>query len=191
MVLVDAAHQGLRVGIGGGETIRLGDGAKGTDFPHRTRRRALRTSRPFGRRTCQRNSRPWIRCIRFSLRISRRYISGRSDCPGFMAPRTAKRSGQTSIREVAGHAADRSTGENSRDRPEPGGWRIQGWRFRYARRAAREGTQRGPDKLVLLSSSSKQVIVHSGHNMNLEAPEDVSNAIREVVNAVRHPAEKQ
>jgi hypothetical protein len=44
----------------------------------------------------------------------------------------------------------------------------------------------GQAKLVLLSSNSKQVIVHSGHNMNLEAPEDVTNAIREVVNAVRH-----
>lgn len=44
----------------------------------------------------------------------------------------------------------------------------------------------GQAKLVLLSSNSNQVLVHSGHNMNLEAPEDVSNAIREVVNAVRH-----
>jgi hypothetical protein len=44
----------------------------------------------------------------------------------------------------------------------------------------------GQAKLVLLSSNSKQVIVHSGHNVNLEAPEGVSNAIREVVNAVRH-----
>jgi hypothetical protein len=43
----------------------------------------------------------------------------------------------------------------------------------------------GQAKLLLLSSNSKQVILHSGHNMNLEAPEDVSNAIREVVDAVR------
>ena len=43
----------------------------------------------------------------------------------------------------------------------------------------------GQAKLVLLSSNSKQVIVHSGHNMNLEAPDDVTGAIREVVEAVR------
>jgi len=43
----------------------------------------------------------------------------------------------------------------------------------------------GQAKLLVLSSNSKQVILHSGHNMNLEAPEDVSNAIREVVGAVR------
>jgi hypothetical protein len=44
----------------------------------------------------------------------------------------------------------------------------------------------GQAKLVLLSSNAKQVIVHTGHNVNLEAPEDVSNAVRDVVNAVRH-----
>ena len=33
MVLVDAAHEGLRVGIGGRKTIRLGDGAKGIGIP--------------------------------------------------------------------------------------------------------------------------------------------------------------
>jgi hypothetical protein len=33
MVLVDAAHEGLRVGIGGKKTIRLGDDAKGTRIP--------------------------------------------------------------------------------------------------------------------------------------------------------------
>ena len=43
----------------------------------------------------------------------------------------------------------------------------------------------GQAKLVQLSSNSKQVIVHSGHNMELEAPDDVSAAIREVVDAVR------
>ena len=33
MVLVDAAHEGLRVGIGGKKTIRLGEGAKGISIP--------------------------------------------------------------------------------------------------------------------------------------------------------------
>src|SRR6266404_8156716 len=33
MVLVDAAHEGLRVGIGGGKTLRLGDDAKGLSVP--------------------------------------------------------------------------------------------------------------------------------------------------------------
>jgi hypothetical protein len=41
-------------------------------------------------------------------------------------------------------------------------------------------------KLALLSTNSKQIIVHSGHNMHLEAPDQVAAAIREVVEAVRH-----
>jgi hypothetical protein len=39
--------------------------------------------------------------------------------------------------------------------------------------------------LLSLSTNSKQLILHTGHNMNLEAPDDVANAIREVVTAVR------
>ena len=44
----------------------------------------------------------------------------------------------------------------------------------------------GQAKLALLSSNSKQIIVHSGHNMHLEAPEDVTAAIHQVVAAVRN-----
>ena len=44
----------------------------------------------------------------------------------------------------------------------------------------------GQAKLVSLSSNAKQVIVRSGHNMNLEAPDEVCKAIIEVVQAVRH-----
>jgi hypothetical protein len=40
--------------------------------------------------------------------------------------------------------------------------------------------------LVTLSTNSKQVIVKSGHNMELEAPDEVSAAIRKVVEAVRN-----
>jgi hypothetical protein len=48
----------------------------------------------------------------------------------------------------------------------------------------------GQAKLLLLSSNSRQIIIHSGHNMNLETPEEVSNAIRELVSAVRNPGER-
>jgi hypothetical protein len=43
----------------------------------------------------------------------------------------------------------------------------------------------GQAKLTLLSTNSRQVIVHSGHNMELQAPDDVTAAIREGVDAVR------
>jgi len=44
----------------------------------------------------------------------------------------------------------------------------------------------GQAKLALLSANSRQVIVNSGHNMDLEAPDAVTAAIREVVEAARH-----
>jgi len=43
----------------------------------------------------------------------------------------------------------------------------------------------GQAKLARLSTNSKQIIVPSGHNMHLEAPDEVAAAIREVVEAVR------
>ena len=44
----------------------------------------------------------------------------------------------------------------------------------------------GQAKLAELSTNSKQTILHAGHNMDLEAPEDVAAAIRQVVEAVRN-----
>jgi hypothetical protein len=43
----------------------------------------------------------------------------------------------------------------------------------------------GQAKLTLLSTNSMQIIVHSGHNMDLEAPDAVTAAIRKVVEAAR------
>jgi pimeloyl-ACP methyl ester carboxylesterase len=41
-------------------------------------------------------------------------------------------------------------------------------------------------RLTQLSTNSKQIVLQCGHNMHLEAPEEVAEAIREVVEAVRH-----
>ena len=43
----------------------------------------------------------------------------------------------------------------------------------------------GQTELVLLSSNSRKLILNCGHNMNLEKPDDVAAAIRDVVMAVR------
>jgi len=43
----------------------------------------------------------------------------------------------------------------------------------------------GQAKLAKLSSNGRQILVHGGHNMELEAPGDVIDAIRSVVDAVR------
>ena len=52
--------------------------------------------------------------------------------------------------------------------------------------AQREQERRtGQANLVKLSTNSKQIIVHSGHNMELEAPQQVITAIQEMVETVR------
>ena len=43
----------------------------------------------------------------------------------------------------------------------------------------------GQEKLTGLSSNSEQGLIHSGHNMEIEAPADVSTAIRMMVDRVR------
>jgi hypothetical protein len=43
----------------------------------------------------------------------------------------------------------------------------------------------GQEKLVRLSTNSDQIFINSGHNMELEAPDDVTAAIRRMVEAVR------
>ena len=44
----------------------------------------------------------------------------------------------------------------------------------------------GQAGLVRLSRRGRQVIVPAGHNMEIEAPDAVTTAIRDVVEAVRH-----
>ena len=46
--------------------------------------------------------------------------------------------------------------------------------------------KQGQAKLLQLSINRKQIIIDSGHNMDLEAPEETAAAIREMVEAVRH-----
>jgi hypothetical protein len=41
-------------------------------------------------------------------------------------------------------------------------------------------------QLAALSSNGNQRIIRAGHNMQLEAPDDVAEAIKEVIHAVRH-----
>ena len=48
-----------------------------------------------------------------------------------------------------------------------------------------QGRKDGQAKLVQLSANSRQIVVHSGHNMNLEAPDAVASAIHDMVESVR------
>ncbi|MBV8865648.1 MAG: hypothetical protein JO210_09675, partial [Acidobacteriaceae bacterium] len=190
--LVDAAHEGLRVGIGGGKTIRLGDGAKGTVIPpphEETSAGDKPTVRaedlPDELKTLdsiykvlppdEQAMHLWAQRLPgvYDAENSETQWSGEYFAKWLATPQ-ARVLGAVPL--IVLSRADGGYKDGDSDIP--------------AAQLEKERKE-GQAKLVLLSSNGKQVIVHSGHNMNLEAPEDVSNAIREVVSAVRARAGKR
>ncbi len=188
MVLVDAAHEGLRVGIGGGKTIRLGDGAKGMDIPA-PREQTSASDQPTVRAEDlpeefkildamykvlppdEQAMHLWAQRLPgvYDAENSETQWSGEYFARWLAAPQAGVLG---TIPVIVMSRAD-------------GGYRdgdsnIGAAQLEMERKA-------GQAKLMLLSSNTQQVVIHSGHNMNLEMPEDVSNAIRKVVRAVRHP----
>lgn len=187
MVLVDAAHEGLRVGIGGGKTIRLGDAAKGVTIPPPHEQMSasdkptvsaadlpdeLKALDPMfkvlppGQQTMQ----LWAQQLPavYDAQNSETGLSGEYFAK-WLATSQAGTLG--SIPLVVLSRADGGYRDGDADIP--------------AAQLERERKE-GQAKLALLSSNSKQIVIHSGHNMNLEAPDDVVAAIRVVVEAVRH-----
>jgi pimeloyl-ACP methyl ester carboxylesterase len=187
MVLVDAAHEGLRVGIGGGKTIRLGNGAKGRDIPQ-------------PREEMSASDKPMLRAEDLpeelkTLNPAYRVLPPNEQMMHFWAQRlpgvydAENSETQWSDEYFAKWLATPQAGVLGAIpvivlSQADGGYRDGDTDIPAAQ--LEKERKEGQAKLVLLSSNSKQVIVHTGHNVNLEAPGDVSNAVREVVNAVRH-----
>ncbi len=186
MVLVDAAHEGLRVGIGGGKTIRLGDGARGAAIPppheetSASDKPTLRVEDlPAELKTLdamfkvlpadEQAMQLWAQQLPavYDAQNSETQWSEEYFAKWLATPQAGA---LRSIPLIVLSRADGGYKDGDADIP--------------AAQLEKERKE-GQAKLLLLSSSSRQVIVHSGHNMNLEAPADVSNAIRDVVMAVR------
>lgn len=186
IVLVDAAHEGLRVGIGGGKTIRLGDGAKGMDIPqpHET---TSASDKPAPRAEDVPNDFKVLDSAYKVLPPSEQAMHlWAQQLPGVYDAENSET--QWSGEYFAKWLATPQQGVLGTT-PILVLSRIDGGYKdgEFDMPAAQLETERkdGQTKLLRLSSDTKQVLVHGGHNMNLENPEDVSNAIREMVNAVR------
>jgi pimeloyl-ACP methyl ester carboxylesterase len=187
MVLVDAAHEGLRVGIGGGKTIRLGDGAKGTPIPS-PHEETSASDKPTVRAEdlpakfknldaaykvlpqAEQAMHLWAQQLPgvYDAENSETQWSDEYFAKWLAAPQAGVLG---TIPVIVLSRADGGYKDGDSDIP-----------------AAQLEKERkvGQAKLLLLSSDSKQATVHSGHNMNLEAPEGVGNAIREMVSTLRH-----
>lgn len=186
MVLVNAAHEGLRVGIGNKKTIRLGAGAKRTNIPTPREElsaadkptvrvedlpQELKTLDPIYKvlPPNEQKMHLWAQLLPgvYDAENSETEWSGEYFAKWLAAPQTGTLG---TIPLIVLSRADGGYSDADSDIP--------------AVRMEKERKE-GQVKLVLLSSNSRQVIVHCGHNMNLAAPGDAAKAIREVVEAVR------
>jgi pimeloyl-ACP methyl ester carboxylesterase len=186
MVLVDAAHEGLRVGIGGKKMLRLGDDAKGLSIPpphEETSASDKPTLRAEDLPAELKNLDPMYKVLppeEQKMHLWAQQLPGVYDAQNsetewsgeYFAKWLAKPQAGTlgAIPLIVLSQADGGYKDGDYDLP--------------AAQLEKERKE-GQAKLALLSANSRQVILHSGHNMNLEAPDDVTAAIREVVAAVR------
>jgi hypothetical protein len=183
---VDATFEGQRVGIGGKKTMRLGDGARGEPIPppHEEMKESDKppapadTSAPQQSRLdpvynvlplIQQKMQLWAQSL---LEIedaenSQREWSGEYFAKWLATPQTGI------LRSTALIVLARAEGGYGNELDIPA---VQ----------LEKERKEGQAKLALLSTNSKEIIVRGGHNMELEAPAEVSAGIRQVVDAVRH-----
>jgi len=191
MLLVDAANEGLHVGIGGGKTIRLGDGAKGAAIP--TPREQMSSS---DKPTLRAEDLPQeLRTLDSMFKVlplrEQKMQLWAQQLPGVYDAENSET--QWSDEYFAKWLATSQTGALGNiplivmSRAE-GGYK-EGQSDIPSEQLEKERKE-GQQRLLLLSSTSKQIIIRGGHNMNLEAPEAVSNAIHELVAAVRGAGEQ-
>lgn len=186
IVLVDAAFEGMRVGVGGGKTMRLGDGAKGGNIPP-PREEMRESDKPaahgeIAAQTAQSldpmykvlppEAQKWQLWAQALPEIEDAENSQREWSGEYFAKWLSRPQART-LGAIPLIVLTRAEGgyDNNQDVPA-----VQ----------LEKERKEGQAKLALLSTNSKQIVAQSGHNMELEAPDDVSAAIQSVVDAVRH-----
>lgn len=184
MVLVDTVSDDQRVGIGNGKTIRIADDAKGRAIPkpHEQMTEAdkpkpaevhdlsgLKIEAPYDRLP-EAQQKMWLWAIPLPAREdasnSEREWSGEYLARWLKDPQSGSLGSLPLVvltREKGGY---------------PDGWDLPAAELEKLRLD-------GQQKLVKLSTKGSQRIVAAGHDMHLEAPEEVTRAIRDVVEMVR------
>jgi pimeloyl-ACP methyl ester carboxylesterase len=184
MVLVDSAHAGMRVGIGGKQTIRLGEGAKVHDVPppHEQMTVSDKFNPPANDPPPSTNLEPIYKSLPATdqkLHLWAQGLPALEDAENsqrewsevYYAKWLAK-SPEGSLGTIPLIVLTRKDGGFTEDLDVP---------------AAQLEQERkdGQAQLARLSNNSTQVVLPCGHNMDLEAPAVVSYSIHRVVNAVR------
>jgi pimeloyl-ACP methyl ester carboxylesterase len=186
MVLVDASFEGQRVGIGGKATMRLGEDAKGKSIPE-PHEEMRESDKPVANATgassqlqepldamynvlpaADQKLQLWARALPEIDDTERNQREWAGEY--FAKWRAAPQAGTLGAIPLIVLTRAEGGYDDSLDIP--------------AAQLEKE-RQEGQAKLAQLSTNSRQIMVHSGHNMELEAPAEVSAAIRLVVEAVR------
>lgn len=187
MVQVDAAFEGMRVGIGDGKTMRLGEDAKDRDVP-KPREEMKESDKPS--LPAEVTIPPELQVLDSMYKvlpgadqklqlwaqklIEMQDVEGsQMDWSGEYFKKWMTTSQAGSLGAIPLVVLTRAEGGYGNDQDIPGA-------------QLEKERKEGQAMLVTLSSNSKQVVVKSGHNMELEAPHEVTAAIRMVVEAVRN-----
>lgn len=188
LVLVDAAFEGQRVGIGGGKTIRLGESAKGVAIPPAREEMRESDKEPLNKSGAQKPA---------SLDAMYKVLPE--------AEQKMQRWAQSLPQTDAAEASQREWSEEYfaklLNHPQKGTLghiplivltRAEGGYGEGSDTPAAQlesERRQGQAALALLSTDGRQIIVKSGHNMELEAPDAVVAAIHDVVEQSRRSHE--
>jgi pimeloyl-ACP methyl ester carboxylesterase len=187
MVQVDAAFEGMRVGIGGGKTIRLGQDAKGRSIPQPREQMKdsdkpslpadvaippeLQQLDPMYKLLSEEDQKRQLWAQK--LLEMQDAEASQTDWSGEYFAKWLKTSQAGSLGKIPLIVLTRAEGGYGNDQDVPGA-------------QMEKERKEGQAMLVKLSTNTKQIIVKSGHNMELEAPEEVVAAIRTMVEAVQN-----
>jgi len=183
MVLVDAAHEGMRISIGGKNTVRLGEGAKAMPIPepHEQMRAA---DRPTDSSTAPPPPPQPLEPLYQKLPASNQKLHLWAQNLSTLDETEDNERQWSEIYYAEWLAAplQRPLGAFPLivlTRAEGG----YGEDFDVPAAQMEKERKQGQAKLLLLSSNSSQIVLPSGHNMEIEDPDGVAAAIRRVVDA--------
>ena len=184
LVLVDSAHEGMRVGVGGKQTIRLGENAQAREIPppHEEMKATDKFAPPANDPPAPAKLEPIYKNLSAADQKLQLWAQGlpaienaessqREWSEVYFAQWLAKpRDG--SLGAIPLVVVSRAEGGYTEDLDVPASQMEQ-------------ERKDGQARLARLSTNSAQMTAACGHNMDLEAPGFVSYAIHRVVNAVR------
>jgi pimeloyl-ACP methyl ester carboxylesterase len=184
MVLVDSAHEGMRIAVGGKQTVRLGEAAQIRDIP--SPREEMAATDKFTPPADDPPPPMKLEAVYKTLPTAEQKLHlWAQSLPAMEDAENSQREwSEVYFAQWLAKPRDGLLGQIPLIvlTREDGGYTEN---LDVPAAQMEQERKDGQAKLVKLSSNSTQVMIRSGHNMDLEAPAAVSYAIHRVVNVVR------